>query len=101
MKNDQNNQSGQNVNNDQNQWKVNVIAVLCVCLVWLYLSEHRIFLLVFFYRAYMYCVLRFCIGKATSRGENTSVNKDKELFAIIVNLSPQKGIFTSLLSWNK
>jgi hypothetical protein len=37
-KNEQNGQSDQNVNNDQNQWKVNVTAVLGVCLAWLYLS---------------------------------------------------------------
>lgn len=60
----------------------------CICLS----TE---FFFVFIYITY--CVLRFGVGKATRRGDNTSANKEKELFAIIVNLFPQKGIFTTVL----
>jgi len=40
----------------------------------------------------VFCV--FFVGKANRREENRSINKDGQLFAVIVNLFPQKGIFT-------
>jgi hypothetical protein len=46
--------------------------------------------------------IAFCVflqGKPTE--ENRSLNTDKQLFAVIVNLFPWKGIFTSPMSWKK